>query len=120
MPDDRKEQALDALIVLALKYPDEFFSGKGLPLLRPFQSGTQFGAWVSANCDRCKRSVDPETGRIEDYKFPDCDIARALNEAYWGEGGVSPEIGRRMGLREKEKDAYVWPCGELAIIPPQE
>jgi hypothetical protein len=73
--------------------------------IRPFSCGTQYGAWVMSNCDRCKK------GAREGQGF-ECDIDEALWEGYWGDGTVSMEIAERMGAIENE-GAYIWQCPEV-------
>ena len=79
------------------------------PGVRPFSNGTQFADWTGWNCDLCRKGENPDA-------IPDCDIALALGEGYWGDGTVTPEIARRMGYYEAhaegEYPAYNWRCPE--------
>lgn len=79
-----------------------------LPTVRPFSCGTQFGDWSESNCRRCKKNCD----LVPVGEPPPCDIEAALLAAYVGDGMVTAEIARRMGMTEENEGCYVWPCGE--------
>lgn len=68
--------------------------------IQPFHCGTQDADWVEANCILCVKWKDGSGG---------CEIAEALQAAFWGDGRVSVEIASRMGYIEK---AYTWDCPE--------
>lgn len=78
--------------------------------VQPFSNGSQYGDWQDRNCTGCWKS---STNRDPDKPFHrfNCQIDKALGEAYWGDGQVSDEIANRMGLDPKS-EAYTWQCPE--------
>ena len=74
--------------------------------LRPFDSGTQYGAWRERNCARCQK-YNPE--RYDGG----CEIDLALGLAYVGDGTVDAEMLARMGYTERVPGLWTWPCTEL-------
>ena len=71
-------------------------------MIRPFSNGTQYSDWEACNCDRCKKADNDN-----------CDIINVLAEAYVGDGEVTEDIAKKMGITEETKNAYVWPCSEV-------
>jgi hypothetical protein len=73
---------------------------------RPFHCGSQAVDWEQSNCARCTKAYDERTST-----WP-CDLERAIDEAGFGDGTVSPDVARRMGY-DGSPTAYVWPCTEV-------
>lgn len=96
---------------------DSLAHGGGV-MKTPFYCGTQGADWELANCDNCKKG-----GRYTDEKQMDwvwlCDIQKAKDEAYMGDGSVSNDIARRMGY-DDGANLHNWPCTELDPIEPIE
>lgn len=78
---------------------------------RPFDSGTQYAAWVTRNCQAC-----PKCAKYDEEQFMGrCDIDGALVVAHIGDGTVSPEIADRMGYTAAHADGefpWTWACPE--------
>lgn len=72
----------------------------------PFSNGSQYGDWMGANCDRCKKNDT-------------CDLQLALDTACFTDGMVSPENATRMGITAENNGRYCWPCGEWDPDPEQ-
>lgn len=76
--------------------------------VRPFDSGTQYTAWLSRSCFGCSKfDAAHFQGR--------CDIDGALGDAYFGDGTVSQEIADRMGYTAAHADGefpWTWTCPE--------
>lgn len=71
----------------------------------PFHCGTQSLDWMISNCEA-------DCGKYnEKAPHKHCEILAALDEAYWSDGSVSEEMGRRMGIIKGES-RLVWPCPE--------
>ena len=68
--------------------------------VRPFHCGSQYADWEASNCERCTQEVS-------------CDIRRTLLWAYFDDGYVPEEIGRRMGYDGSAPLRYSWPCSEV-------
>lgn len=56
----------------------------------PFSCGSEKADWHYRNCNNCRKGYSKETGW-------NCEIERALDAAFLGDGSVSNEIGERMG-----------------------
>lgn len=74
--------------------------------ITPFSNGTQFGDWVDENCWKCQKDFDEER---DAYR---CDIQKALDAAYVGDGTISRETAEKMGYL-KHEGYYIWPCPKL-------
>ena len=79
--------------------------------MRPFSGGSQYGAWIGANCDRCAKGAQ----RHGPDALPDCEIELALGEAYFDDGNITDAIAARMG---DGAGRYYWKCGDLTTSPP--
>jgi hypothetical protein len=83
----------------------------------PFYCGSQSADWETVNCDNCHmRGFYRDQEGQRDFEWR-CDIQRAFNEAYMGDGTVSAEIGKRMGADENVA-SHGWRCPELILIEP--
>ena len=76
----------------------------------PFSNGSEWMDWQDNNCCRCAKIdwSDPENPK------GDCEITNALADAQWGDGTVSPEIGRRLGC--DRNPACAWDCPERDTV----
>lgn len=79
--------------------------------VRPFSCGTQAADWQCSNCERCTKNTPPENG------MPTCEIQYAICEAWFGDGTVSEQIARRMGIMPDNLFALVWQCDEVDWTP---
>ncbi len=77
--------------------------------IRPFSSGTQFGAWRERNCEGCKLYN-------EDVFDGQCQIDEALGLAYMGGGTVTAEIAQRMGYEDVVPGPWTWDCPERVPV----
>lgn len=57
--------------------------------VRPFSNGEDDIRFTARNCDECSKSDPSFNGN--------CDIEKALTEAYWGDGFINKSIYSRMG-----------------------
>lgn len=71
---------------------------------RPFHCGSQMADWKAQNCDTCAKGWTEESGWR-------CDIEKAIDHGYMGNGSVPAEIGRRMGVPDNPC-VFTWPCPE--------
>ncbi len=86
-------------------------------MIRPFYCGTQGADWQTNNCENCHmRGFYRDQKGQNDFEWR-CDIQRAIDGAYIGDGSVTDEIGRRMGAIGNET-AHGWRCPELIEIEP--
>ena len=78
--------------------------------VRPFATGSQYGAWKGRNCHRCaKYNEDKYDGA--------CEIDGALGLAYIGHGHVAADIAERMGCVLIQPEPYTWDCPEREARP---
>jgi hypothetical protein len=68
----------------------------------PFSNGSQSVDWDARNCDRCSK-VDYDKGTSN------CQLYDALQEAYFTDGTIDAETGKRLGFVDT---AYTWDCPE--------
>ena len=73
---------------------------------RPFYCGTQAADWKASNCWRCTKAYDEQAGEWR------CDLERAIDDAQFGDGTISPDIARRIGY-DNSSFAHVWACTEV-------
>lgn len=76
------------------------------PRIQPFDSGTQFGDWIERNCANCWKD------RREDGKVYKCQIQKALDIAYIGDGLIPLAMAKRMGWKYWDQPRYSWRCPE--------
>ncbi len=74
--------------------------------VRPFSCGSQYADWQESNCERCKKR------EAADMVSTSCDIDADLTGAYIGDGEVSEDIAKRMGLLDNQNE-YNWMCPEV-------
>ena len=82
--------------------------------VRPFYCGTQAADWREWNCANCKRA-GAYTDETQTKFVWVCDIERALDEAWMGDGSVSGEIAQCMSY---DPLRHNWTCGELDPVIP--
>lgn len=61
-------------------------------MISVFANGSEYGWWLSRNCERCKK-YDPTFETV-----PTCEIDEAITEAAMDDGTVPESIAKRMGL----------------------
>ena len=79
---------------------------------RPFHCGSQFADWEEANCCRCVKYDNIDSGMKVIDPVSDCEIFNALIEACCDDGTVSADIAQRMGYLDN-KLAFQWKCPEV-------
>jgi hypothetical protein len=70
--------------------------------MTPFYSGSHKADWHEYNCNTCTRGYG---GNPENWH---CELERALDDAYMGDGTVSAEIGARLAI----ESGSIWRCPE--------
>lgn len=79
--------------------------------IRPFYCGSQWADFQCSNCDRCTKDYDVKD---ESYR---CDLQQLIDEAALGDGTVSIETARRMGIVDATRGHFLWPCAEVDWTP---
>jgi hypothetical protein len=64
--------------------------------VRPFAYGSEYAEWEAANCDGCAKSERLKEGNV--YVPSQCEIQRALTDAFWGDGRIDLALYQRSGL----------------------
>jgi len=68
----------------------------------PFSNGTEFMNFREINCWKCKKDYDERIMKQGINIL--CDIEQALSEASVGDGTISDDIAKRVGLDVDYKD----------------
>ena len=63
-------------------------------MISPFANGSEYGWWLSHNCERCLKSD------LSYDTIPTCEIELALADAAFGDGLIPGSIAKRMGLAD--------------------
>jgi len=78
----------------------------------PFYCGSQKMDWHCYNCSNCTKGYDDEARAWR------CDLEKAIDNAFMGDGSVSAEIAKRMGEPEDCR-VHNWRCPEFVAAPPR-
>jgi len=72
----------------------------------PFYCGSQKCDWNCYNCSQCAKGYDDVK---RDWL---CDLEKKIDQAYMGDGSVSEETSRRMGVPD-DCTVHNWRCPEF-------
>jgi len=78
--------------------------------VKPFSNGTEFMIFREMNCYKCKKDYNELTMPSGFNHL--CDIEQALSRAYVGDGLITVDIAKRMGLGNGYK-AWDGKCPEI-------
>ena len=76
--------------------------------IRIFSNGSQDADWLGRNCLQCKKWGEKVSAS--------CEIADAMQLAYFDDGTLSAEMAKRMGYPGPAV-AYTWDCPEREEKP---
>lgn len=78
----------------------------------PFYCGSQRMDWTCFNCAQCAKGYDEKASAWR------CDLEKAIDASFMGDGSVTDEIARRMGM-PADCRVHNWRCPEFVAAPPR-